>query len=425
MNLLEDCGNIYILDFHRPPLSRRLQKIRREFAKQYDFVMDESTHLLFVGGVGASKTYAGAIRATRAAMGWIGSKQIRTPNLGIVTAPTQNMIRDAAQIAFRDVAMPFIQTDGIERTIMQNGSIIHWRSVADSAIQHRRGPSASWWWADEAAMYSSEVRPVMVARLRQFGQRGHNWATTTPKGRNWLYKTYIAAPRQGWSVHTARTSDNPYLDDEYYEMLKAEYHGDHARQELDAEFISFAGLVYSQFSSDHVDDSLPTTFDRVIAGVDWGFANPGCIVVVCEHDGRAYVVEEIYQRNTPIDEWVSLATYLRDKWRIETFYCDPSDPTAISQFNEFVYAQGANNKVLPGIRQVQSRIGKGNLRVWRGCSWLLREIEQYQWQTAADGSVRDLVLKSNDHAMDALRYAIMGLSQPTGMATAGEIVSWR
>ena len=402
-----------------PPLYHKLNEIQTTYPKQYDFIMDEAPNLLFIGGVGASKTWAGVFRSTRAALGKIGAKSIPTPNLGIVTAPTWSMVRDAAQVAFREIAGAYIKHDSMERTELNNGSIILWRTVSDSAIENRRGPSASWWWADEAAMYGPSVRKIMLARLRQYGHTGHNWATTTPNGRNWLYQTYIDPPEphgDDWSMHIAKTVDNPYLEPEYYEMLKREYHGDHARQELDAEFVGFAGLVYHEFMPErHVLSTMPdrSIFQRVIAGVDWGMVNPGAILVIgIDGDNCAYVVEERYQRDMPIDEWVNIADELNDKWRIETFYCDPSDKIAIRKFNERpgIIAQRAKNDVLPGIRQVRARFplvhDKPRLMIYRECGNLIKELKQYQWQTSVDGTIRELVVKSNDHAADALRYAL-------------------
>ena len=415
-----------------PPLYHQLKGIRDTYPKQYDVIMDEATHVLFAGGVGASKTWVGAFRATRALLGWVGNKQIPTPNTGIVTAPTWDMVKDAAQIAFREIAAPFIKKDSADRTVMVNGSVVLWRTVSDAAMENRRGPSVSWWWADEAAMYNPMVRKIMLARLRQKGHRGYNWATTTPKGRNWLYQIYIDPPKplsDDWSIHSAKTKENPYLDQEYYEMLALEYYGDHARQELDAEFVSFAGLVYSDFAPERhvmVAADLPSrdAFKQVIAGVDWGLVNAGCILVIgIDGDDRAYVLEERYERGKTIDEWANHAEYLNEKWNIETFYCDPSDKTARAKFNERVgiTAYKARNEVNPGIRQVEKRLpiihGKPRLIISSNCINLIQEMKQYQWQTAPDGEPRELVVKSNDHAVDALRYALFtGVDRKTQFA---------
>ena len=392
------------------PLQSALAKIEGAYPTQYEFVTAENQHLAFIGGVGAAKTYGGAIRAARAALGFIGDTKIKTPNMGMATAPTWQMITDSAQPAFYEVADEFIAHKSQRRTVMTNGSEVLWRSLTLS--EHRRGPNLAWWWGDEAAMYDRMDWLIMVARLRQLDGRGYSWMTTTPKGRNWLWSTYIDRERDAdWRVFTARTKDNPFLAPDYYEMLAAEYHGDFARQELEAEFIINSGLIY-HFDERHILEQPPPLIGA-IAGVDWGFVNPGCIIVIgLTADDRAIVVDEMYRRETTIPEWAEAAVHLQAKWGISSFFCDPSDPRALADLNQRVRATSAQTKVLPGIRQIQSRLAinerqpQPRLQFLRRCANTLSELKQYQWRTHSDGRFTDDPVKANDHAMDAMRYAL-------------------
>jgi hypothetical protein len=78
------------------------------YGPQYTFVGSETHHLAFVGGIGSGKTVAGCARALAAGLGWIGPARIKTPNLGIVTAPTYPMLRDATVRTFLDVSEAFV-----------------------------------------------------------------------------------------------------------------------------------------------------------------------------------------------------------------------------------------------------------------------------------------------------------------------------
>jgi hypothetical protein len=54
-------------------------------------------------------------------------------------------------------------------------------------------------------------------------------------------------------------------------------------------------LAEARYHLVHVG-SAPTEFVEVVAGVDWGYANPAAIVIVgLDSDRRAYVVKEWYQ----------------------------------------------------------------------------------------------------------------------------------
>lgn len=409
-----------------PPLFELMGEIEAKHPKQARFIASPARHLGMVGGIGSGKSQGGAIRALRATYGWVGERRIQTPNLGVVTAPTYPMLRDASLRTFMEIAGDYVKdhnkSDGV--TLMKNGSEILWRSVSNP--DSLRGPNASWWWGDESAMYPADARKIMIGRLRQFGQMGDDWETTTPKGRNRVWQDFIRDNKAdipelataGWEMIRVSSYENGFVDPEFYADLARNYHGDFAKQELEGLFVAFEGLIYHLFDrKKHVRGSgFPDHYVRIVVGVDWGYTNPGVMIVVgFDGDGRAYVLEEVYKRRTRIEEWALEASRLRNKWGVETFYCDPSEPEYIRALNARpgVEAVQADNRVNPGIQAVQARLvvredNRPRLRIHPEAGNVITEFEQYQWATNRDGTMRDVVNKVNDHAMDALRYAIMG-----------------
>lgn len=397
------------------------------YDKQRQLVMTEAHHAAFIAGIGSGKSFAGAVRAWRAAMGWIGSRRLRTPNLGIITAPTFDMLRDASLRSFREVAerdlapgqAGFNENKMLIR--MRNGSEILLRSAHKP--ERLRGPSAAWWWGDEAALYPAIVRKIMVGRLRQFGQLGYDWVTTTPRGRNWVWQAFVRDVAEGrrdeYLLIQAHTGENIFLDRAVLKEWEGEYVGDFARQELGGEFVSFEGLIYSEFDRQrHVMSALPDGFAVTYAGVDWGFANPGVIVVGgVDSDGRLSIVRVDYARQRRIEEWVAVAQQLRAVWNIQRFFCDPASPDNIRAFVDAgLPAEAGNNAVLTGIQLVKNRLawqadGQPRLLVHADAVHLIDEFEQYQWAENRLG-VRDQPVKAHDHALDALRYLVVGTDQP-------------
>lgn len=400
-------------------------KLPPMYVKQEAFVMTEAHHAGFVAGIGSGKSYAGALRAWRAAHGWIGNVRIPTPNLGMFTAPTEDMIRKASLRSFLDIAEAMGQPithemhNKNEKLIrLKNGSEIYYASTQHP--DRLRGPSLSWYWGDEAAMYTPDVQPIMIGRLRQHGRLGYDWITTTPRGRNWVFKRFLVdhAGDPDYFIVKASSRENTFIDEAIVEAWALEYVGDFAAQELDAEFVAFEGLIYAEFDrARHVRADLPQ-YPRAVAGVDWGFANPG-VIMVCgvDGDGRMGVVHEMYQRHTRIEEWVQAAAQLRGMYRIERFYCDPASPDNIkAMVAAGLPAEAADNTVQTGIQAVKARLvaradGLPRLTINRDAVNLVDEFESYQWAKNVHG-VRDEPLKVHDHAMDALRYAIMGVDHP-------------
>ena len=400
-----------VLDrFLLPPYSRELDAIGREYPVQHNFIMRDEPHLTFVGGVGSGKTTGGAIRALRAAYGCVGNKSIQTPNLGLVAAPTFDMIRDVSFRTFADVAAPYLvkHNKNEMRTTLRNGSEILWRSVTN--VERRRGVNLSWLWMDEAAQFDAEVFQILIARLRQYGVLGHEWITTTPRGKNWLYKTFIL--QQGanpdYAIMRARSRDNPYVSEQYHQMLEANYSGDWARQELEAEFIDYEGLIYYMFNQPtHVTQSLSPSYREVYAGVDWGFRNPGVILVIgFNYDEMATVIHEEVRTGTSIEQWCEIAKELTDRYQIKRFYCDSSEPEFIRAFNRMpgISAVGATDRVNPGIQNIVRRLSNRTLTVHASCEETIKEFELYEWEQGVRGDRQDVPRSINNHTMDALRY---------------------
>lgn len=387
--------------------------------KQLEFIHNTAHHSAIVGGIGSGKSQGGAVRAVRAAYGVIGSTNVPMPNIGMVTAPTWDMLRDASIRTFVDVAgdllEDFKKADRI--AIMKNGSEVIFRT-ADNP-DHLRGPNLTWWWGDESAYYHADVRHVMVGRLRQHGH-GYDWNTTTPKGRNHIYKVFVAdhADDPDYYIIRVRTRDNGFLDEEYIKSLESEYDGDYAKQELEGEFVSFEGLIYPEFSREkHIaqPDDIPVAFHRVVAGVDWGYVHPGVINVYgVTSDNRVYQIHEEYATKRGIDEWADIALQLRDIYHIDRFVCDPSEPDYIKRFEaKGCKAYAANNTVSTGIQAVKRRLaqradGKPGLLYYTGAVHNFAEKEQYQWARNRELTL-DQPLKTNDHTQDAERYAIMDI----------------
>lgn len=151
-------------------------------------------------------------------------------------------------------------------------------------------------------------------------------------------------------------------------------------------------------------------------------------------DTRAYLLREYYQTGKTVDEyWVPLARELKKTYGIERFICDPSEPAYIEQFNKAgLVAEKATNAIAPGINAVQARLkiaGDSRPRLYvheyalqerdskREAAHepycLEQEIDAYAWPVSKSGAtVKEVPVKVNDHAMDALRYMCQFLAEP-------------
>lgn len=368
------------------------------------FVFCSDRFTAFIAGIRAGKTFAGTVKAIMQAT--------KRGGLGMVVSPTYPMARDIAVRMFRDLAgealIDFNKTE--MRAVMANGAEVLFRS-ADNP-ENLRGLGLTWAWIDEAALCPKETWDIVIGRLSEGGSAGPCWITTTPKGRNWVYERSTAM-----TVFRAKTEDNPYLDPEFVASLRAAYVGKFAQQELDAEFVGFEGLVYEEFDRGiHVHERPKREFTTFIAGVDEGYTNPAVILVIgLDNDDRAHVVYEFYRRRVLQDAFVDEAVRLMREYNISGFYVDPSAAGLIAAMTDVglpVYM--ANNAVRQGIQEVKSRLTaqrdrKPRLTLSPSAVNTAAEFESYCWKESKQG-LRDEPEKANDHAMDALRYALLSVS---------------
>lgn len=205
---------------------------------QAAFVADDHRYALFLGGIGAGKTYAGAIKALR---------YIRPDSLGLVVAPSFRMLRDATWRTALDVwrgaglAEHVLRGDEL-RVVFSNGAEALFRSAEDP--ERLRGPNAAWAWIDEGALCRPDTWPITIGRLRQEGMVGPCWVTTTPKprnvgdsGENWTRRVFVTSATDETALFRGRTASNPFLPPSYVRSLRSQYTARLARQELDAEWV--------------------------------------------------------------------------------------------------------------------------------------------------------------------------------------------
>ena len=287
------------------------------------------------------------------------------------------------------------------------------------------GEELDWLILSEAAKVSETVfERYLFARLGS--REGRLIIPTTPSGFDWVYRKFLLGQDPAfpeWESWQFPTSANPYHPEGEIEQARRNLTEEAFAEQYLGEFVHFTGRVYKEFSrAIHVTSDLPASFQRVVAAVDWGYTNPCAMVVVgVDGDGRFYVLDEFYGRRVLVrTQLTEVAKDFRDRYGVECFFCDPSEPAYIAEFNaEGLRACPAKNDVVSGIAKVAEMLkvrGDGRPRVFFSprCTNTLREMEGYRYpERKSDAPDSEVPLKVEDHAVDALRYAIFSVSQST------------
>lgn len=389
--------------------------------KQDDFVSSSARFSFYVGGRGAGKTFAGALRA-------IIRSQEQPGSLGLIGAPTHPMLRDFAQRTFFALCPSALIRDHNKtenHTYLRNGSEILWRSATDE--DRYRGLNLAWFWLDEAPYCGYHAWELLKATLRQSGYQTSAWATGTPRGVDGYARDFELEPKRNHLLVRASTRENlRNLPPEFIEDLG--YAGQFAEQEIEGRFVAFEGLVYTLDGSEHGNiRAAPAQrqWARVIGGIDWGYTNPAAAVVFgLDGDRRAWQLAEFYQRRASLSEVIVPAVVaLTKRYGVGVWHADSEDPEAIATLNAALAREGLQTRARPavkgpgsvraGIQVVTSLLaprgdGTRGLYVDPSCVNTIAEYGTYAYATA-DRARRDPSeepVKQSDHALDATRYAL-------------------
>jgi PBSX family phage terminase large subunit len=381
----------------------------------------------FISGIGAGKTTAGCVESIREATKQPGSH-------GIIVAQTYRVLEDTIKPLFFKLCPKEIIKDYIKgevKLILINGSDILFRSGEDP--EKLRGLNLAWFWMDEAALQKEKVFQILLGRIRQVGYELKGWVTTTPKGFTWIHKYWVAEPQEGFEMFQTSTRENTYLLPEYVEDLEKNYTGVFANQEIEGQFVSFEGVVFPYFNLNiHSisDEAMMGKFNRVVAGVDFGFTNPSvCLFIGIDDDNNLYIFDEIYERKLPSSEFFSMIEDRNRLYNADIFYCDPSEPGLIDEMNRRgIMAMKADNDIMAGISRISNRLkginGKPSLYISDKCVNTIMEFQNYRYPTGKDDKpIQEKPLKIFDHSIDSARYCCNELDKMFSLENMGGEVS--
>lgn len=239
---------------------------------------------------------------------------------------------------------------------------------------------------------------------------------STPKGFNHFYDLFNMErdPERGQDYKSFHFTsyDNHFVPPEEIDKARQEMTEDRFAQEYLADFRKVEGLVYKEFDRQkhiYVDEQLVLNPIETIAGVDFGTTNPAAVIkIVRDYDNKFWVTKEWYQSgmtDAVVAELVAAEGFNK-------VYPDPESASAIKELRQ----RGVNirevikgkDSVKNGINKVRELLKAGRLMIHESCTNLIWEFETYIYPDKKDmRNLDENPIKENDHALDALRYAIM------------------
>jgi len=257
-----------------------------------------------------------------------------------------------------------------------------------------------------------------------------------------LLNTYHRDNPKYWDIDAERWT----TDGERYVLGKlSRLTGVRKLRFLDGQWAIAEGAIYEDWREEaHVVDrfDIPAGWRRFRA-VDFGYNNPFvCQWWAVDPDGRMYLYREIYMTRRLVSDHAAQIVALTGLLeRIETTVCD-HDAEGMAQLRAAgIPTTPAKKTVQTGIENVSLRMriegdGKPKLFIFRDAlverdveldesrlpMCTRDEIPGYVWN---DKKKRDEPIKTNDHGVDAMRYAVMYLDGANGVSATGKTLGVR
>jgi len=297
-----------------------------------------------------------------------------------------------------------------------------------------RGLEIAYCAIDEAIDINEEVFAMLKSRLSL------PWSicdiTTNPSYPTHYFKQFLDSAASGVDIYCQNyiLYDNPFLPPDYVRSLEMEYAGTVWYDRLILGNWSLAeGLIYPKYKDAIEACPVGVSPTKYVLSIDYGTQNAFSAGLWGKYDGVWYREREYYYSGRTSGVQKSDEEYAQDidRWLADLFidsdggiprYSEYNklptiiDPSAAS-FITLLRKRGkyrvipADNDVNDGIRETNTAMYKGLIRIDPSCKNWINEVQGYVWD---DSVTEDRPVKVNDHAMDDTRYFVktMGLAKP-------------
>lgn len=432
----------------------------RPHEKQYMFHASTKKKKLYIGGNRSGKTTGGVCEAIWRATG----RHPYRPDLNelgptrgrVIAVDFINGVEKIIFPQFKQWIYPSALRGGSWETAYDktlrtlyftNGSFIEFMSY-DQDLDKFAGTSRNWVHFDEEPPKAIYIENM--ARLMDTD--GDFWITMTPvEGMTWIYDDLFEPNENNEDspveIIQINTEENPYLTANAIKSFADSVDDDEKQARLQGKFVQVGGRIYKSFDPtvgglhvlrEPVEKPKQRFKDWLwICALDHGLNNPTAVLwTAVNREGFAVTFKEHYRKEWTIDMHAAEIHKINQQLgRVPDLYvADPSiqNRNAVSgtSIHEEYIKFGipfilGNPAVKDGIVRVKRymnptvRIDKETglpVPKWRctpNCSNLIWELKRYRWKTYSNKKLNyehnnfEEPNKRDDHAADALRYAIM------------------
>lgn len=277
-----------------------------------------------------------------------------------------------------------------------NGSIIEFFGADSSGKVH--GAQRDVLFVNECNHISWEIYRQLAIRTKKYIILDYN-----PTSRFWVDDNIL--PKSNAQLIHSTYKDNKYLSaTQVAEIESNKGDANWWRVYGLGETGSTEGLIYSNW--DIIED-FPTTFKRLLVGIDFGFTNdPTAIVSVALSGGELYIDEIAYLKgldNAKIARLLMNAGFSSST----SIVCDSAEPKSIAEINAYGLAAVPVRKTPDSINSGIQILQRYKMHVTKRSVGIIEELRNYSWKQDINGRWLNVPRDMYNHALDAVRYVAL------------------
>ena len=269
---------------------------------------------------------------------------------------------------------------------------------------------------DEVALMPESFVNQATGRLSVDGSK--MWFNCNPDGPyHWFKTNWIDKQTEKNLVYLHFTmDDNLSLSERIKARYRSMYSGVFYQRYILGLWTVAEGIIYDMFDqAKHCYDAVVDfIFGQTYISIDYGTQNATVFLLWQKgKDGIWYCVKEYYYsgrdnaKQKTDKEFADDLVEFTKGIRIKEVIVDPSAASFVAELEERKFRiRKAKNDVLDGIRLVGTMLNEEKIKIHVDCVNTLKEFSSYTWDKKAADRGEDKPVKTNDHAMDALRYFV-------------------
>jgi phage terminase large subunit len=272
-----------------------------------------------------------------------------------------------------------------------------------------RGPRRDRLFLNEANNVPWEAWDQLLVRTKEYA-----WADWNPTNEFWFYE-YVK-DRDDVDFITLTYKDNEALDDNIVSEIESHrnnkqwwtVYGEGRLGEVE-------GRIYKDWKLDL--EEIPHNARLERRGLDFGYSiDPASLVDVYYYDDGYILDEQLYQKGMHNQQIADLIKNLKDPQTL--VIADSAEPKSIDELKLYgvnvLGAEKGAGSINQGINFVQSK----RISVTKRSTNIIKEYRNYMWKFDKDGRQLTVPEPGNDHALDAVRYALQSLQVRTPEVSA-------